>query len=364
MMRLGFGCMRLPMIGEEVDIEQTCQMVDKYLEAGFNYFDTAHGYIRGKSETAIREALSKRYPREKFILTDKLSGNFWSKREDIAPLIDEQLAACGVEYFDYLLMHGLGKDGYRSYVEKGAFEEAKELIAKGKIRHMGISFHDKADVLDMILTEQPQIEVVQIQFNYRDFDDDGVQAGLCYEVCRKHGKPIIVMEPVRGGSLVHHLPEEAKAVLNGLKGGSLASYALRYCASFDGMMSILSGMSSLEQMEDNIATMKDFQPLTEKEKEAIARVVEILRNQNQIPCTKCQYCTERCPMNIDIPALFSMENAQREFPGTDVSWRFANATKDHAKPSECIACGACEEACPQHIEIRDLLRDIAAKNEK
>ena len=364
MMRLGFGCMRLPMIGDEVDIPQTCLMVDKYLEAGFNYFDTAHGYIRGKSETAIREALSKRYPREKFILTDKLSGNFWQEREDIAPLIDEQLAACGVEYFDYLLMHGLNKDSYRRYKDKGAFEEALALKEKGKIRHMGISFHDTADVLDMILTEQPEIEVVQIQFNYRDYDDAGVQAGKCYEVCRKHGKPIIVMEPVRGGSLAHHLPEEAKEVFQSLGGGSFASYALRYCASFEGMMSILSGMSSIEQMEDNIASMKDFEPLTEKEHAAVAKVVEILRNQNQIPCTKCQYCTERCPMNIDIPRLFTMVNVEREFPGTDVSWRFQNAVKEHGKPSECIGCGACEEACPQHIGIRDLLKEIADKHEK
>ena len=354
---LGFGCMRLPMVGNEVDIPQFCRMVDDYLASGWNYFDTAHGYIQGNSEKALKAGLTSRYPREKFILTNKLSGNFWKERADIEPLLDEQLAICGVEYFDYYLMHGLNKNSYKTYVEKEAFQEVLRLKEMGKVRHMGISFHDTADVLDLILTEQPEIEIVQIQFNYRDYEDPTVQAGKCYEVCRKHQKPVIVMEPVRGGHLTD-LPEEGRKILEGLEGGSLASYAMRYCASFEGIEIVLSGMSSIDQMHDNIATMQGEQPLNEKEMAAVQQVVEILRNQNQIPCTKCQYCTERCPKNIDIPRLFAMENTHREFKNANMSWSFTMATKN-AKPSDCLGCGLCEAACPQHIEIRPLLKEIA-----
>ena len=363
MKKLGFGCMRLPMIGNEVDLPQTSQMIDAYLEAGFNYFDTAHGYINGLSEKAIGAALSARYPRERFILTNKLSGGFFSCREDIEPLLDQQLAICGVSYFDYYLMHGLGKGSYPKYVQCDAFNEVARLKEKGKVRHIGMSFHDSPECLEKILTEQPLIEVVQLQLNYRDWEDPGVQSRACYEVCQKHGKPVLVMEPIRGGSLVD-LPQPALDVLNGLNGGSVASYALRYAASLDGVMMVLSGMSSIAQMEDNIATMRDFQPLNDTERAAIAQVVDILRNQNQIPCTGCRYCTERCPMNIAIPRLFSMVNTKREFPHTNTERAFRESTRNNARPSECLKCGACEEACPQHIEIRKLLEEIALEYEK
>ncbi|MBQ8655233.1 MAG: aldo/keto reductase [Clostridia bacterium] len=356
--KLGFGLMRLPMKDGEVDIPQTCRMVDRFLEEGFNYFDTAHGYIQGKSEKAVKAALSSRYPRESYILTNKLSGGFWSRQEDIEPLLNSQLEACGVAYFDYYLMHALDKTSYRRYLENGAFSEVLRLKEKGKVRHMGISFHDTAEVLDMILTEQPEIEIVQIQFNYRDYEDPDVQSGKCLEVCRKHGKPVLVMEPVRGGSLVD-LPEAAQQLLSARRGGSLASYALRYCASFEGIVMILSGMSSTEQMEDNIVTMKEDNPLTEDEMKAIGQVVEILRNQNQIPCTRCEYCTERCPKNIPIPQLFKAVNRKREFRNADITWSLNNAVKERGKPSDCISCGLCERVCPQHIEIRSLLREIA-----
>lgn len=363
MKKLGFGCMRLPMVGEEVDIPQFCKMVDRYLEEGFCYFDTAHGYINGKSETAIKAGLTSRYPREKYVLTDKLSGSFFSCREDIEPLFESQLEACGVEYFDYYLMHCMTADKYRRFRELGAFDEVTKLREQGRVRHMGISFHDSADVLEMILSESPEIEVVQIQFNYRDYEDPTVQARRCYEVCRKYGKPVFVMEPVRGGSLVG-LPQAARDVLTDLGGGSIASYALRYCVSFEGMEMILSGMSNTEQMEDNLATMKEAKPLDEKEMAAIAQVVDILRHQNQIPCTGCEYCTERCPMNINIPRLFKMVNASREFTNYNPTGDFADATRNHAKPSECLGCGMCEEMCPQHIEIRKELAAIAEKLEK
>ena len=243
----GFGCMRLPMNGEQVDFEETKRMVDAFLDAGFNYFDTAHGYIQGMSETALRERLTSRYPRDRYILTNKLTGNFFKTEADIRPFFESQLQACGVEYFDYYLMHAQGAGNYDHYRACRAYETAFALKAEGKVRHVGISFHDRAEVLEQILTDYPEIEVVQIQFNYVDYDDTAVQSRKCYDVCVKHGKPVIVMEPVKGGNLVN-LPEDAKAVLDGLHGGSPASYAIRFAASFPGIEMVLSGMSSLEQI--------------------------------------------------------------------------------------------------------------------
>lgn len=342
----GFGFMRLPMIGDDVDIPQTTKMVDLFMENGFNYFDTAHGYINRKSELAIRECLSSRYPRDHYILTNKLSGNYFNNQEDIRPLFQQQLEACGVEYFDFYLMHALSAGRMDHYRQAKAFETALELKSEGKIRHIGISFHDSAEVLDGILTEYPQIEIVQIQFNYVDFEDDKVEARKCYEVCRKHGKPVIVMEPVKGGSLVN-LPETAQKILDRLGGGSNASYAIRFAAGFEGIKMVLSGMSTLEQMQDNISFMKDFQPLNETEREAISRVCAIFRNQGLIPCTSCRYCTEVCPQNIAIPELFANVNAMRQ--GQSVIEIHGGL------PSDCIRCGKCENICPQNLNIRELL---------
>ena len=259
----GFGCMRLPMMGEDVDLEQTKKMVDAFLEAGFNYFDTAHGYIQGKSELALKECLTSRYPRDRYILTDKLTATYFQKEEDIRPFFQSQLEACGVDYFDFYLMHAQGAGNFDHFRKCIAYETAFELKKEGKIRHVGFSFHDTPEFLEKILTEYPETEVVQIQFNYADYDDLTVQSRRCYEVCRKHNKPVIVMEPVKGGNLVN-LPEEAARVLEDLQGGSAASYALRFAAGFPGMMMVLSGMSTMEQMEDNISFMKNFRPLDYK----------------------------------------------------------------------------------------------------
>ena len=340
----GFGYMRLPMNGEDVDIPQTIKMVDTFLENGFNYFDTAHGYINGKSELAIKECLSSRYPRDKYILTNKLSFNFFEKEEDILPLFHQQLEACGVEYFDFYLMHAMNATRLLHYEGCKAFEIAQELKKEGKIRHLGMSFHDSADVLDMILTKHPEIEVVQIQFNYVDFEDDKVQSRKCYEVCRKHGKPVLIMEPVKGGSLIN-LPEAAQKVFDRLNGGSNASYALRFAAGFEGVIMVLSGMSTIGQMEDNVSFMKEFQPLNTAEQEAIEKVCAVFRNQGLIPCTACRYCTEVCPQGIPISELFAAVNAKRsEQDVTEVSKAF-----------DCIKCGKCEESCPQNLKIRQLL---------
>lgn len=362
--KFGFGCMRLPMKGDKVDTEEFSKMVDTFIENGFNYFDTAHGYLGGLSETAIKECLTSRYPRDQYILTDKLTNFFFKKEEDIRPFFESQLEACGVDYFDYYLMHAQSADNFAFFKKCHAYETALELKKEGKIRHFGISFHDRADVLEQILKEYPQIEAVQIQFNYLDYEDPAVESRKCYEVCCKYGKPVIVMEPVKGGNLVK-LPDEARAVFDKLHGGSSAGYAIRFAAGFDGIRMVLSGMSSLEQMEDNISYMKDFQPLSKEEQEAVQKVTEIFQSQNMIQCTACRYCTAGCPKHISIPDLFACMNAKKIFHDWNTDYYYNNVhTVNNGKASDCIKCGKCEKACPQHLPIRKLLEDVAEEFEK
>ena len=360
----GFGCMRLPMKDGEVDTEEFSRMVDAFLEAGFNYFDTAHGYLDGKSEPALRESLTSRYPRERYVLTDKLSSHFFNSQEEIRPLFQKQLEACGVEYFDFYLMHAQNKDVFEKYKRCRAYETALELRNEGKIRHMGLSFHDKAQVLDRILTEYPQVEVVQIQLNYVDFEDPSVESRKCLEVCRAHGKPAIIMEPVKGGSLVN-LPQEAQWVFDALKGGSYASYAIRFAASQEGVMMVLSGMGNMDMMRDNVSYMRNFKPLDDREQKAVAEVCAIFRSQGLIPCTACRYCTERCPKGIDIPALFACMNRKKVFNNWNSVYYYQEVlTSQGTKASDCLKCGRCEEICPQHLKIRELLTEVAAEFEK
>ena len=360
----GFGCMRLPMNGEEVDMEQTKRMVDTFLDRGFNYFDTAHGYIQGKSETALKTALTSRYPREKYILTDKLTDCFFKTEADIRPFFESQLEACGVDYFDFYLMHAQNVEKFEKFKKCHAYETALKFKEEGKIRHFGISFHDRAEVLDQILTEYPQVEVVQLQLNYNDYDDPAVQSGKCYEVCRKHGKPVIVMEPVRGGSLAN-LSDDAKAVFDELHGGSPAIYAIRFVAGFPGIMMVLSGMSDMEQMLDNTSFMADFQPLNEKEMAAIQKVREIFRAKDMIPCTACRYCIDGCPQHISIPDLFAVMNTKQIHKNWDADRCYSEVhTATGRRASDCLECGKCEQVCPQHLPIRQLLKDVAKAFEK
>lgn len=360
----GFGCMRLPMNGDQVDIAETTRMVDEFLAQGFNYFDTAHGYIGGKSELALKECLTSRYPREAYSLTDKLTDSYFKTETDIRPFFESQLEACGVDYFDFYLMHSQNADNFKKFKACRAYETAFALKAEGRIRHVGLSFHDRAEVLDQILTEYPQIEVVQIQFNYLDYDDIAVQSRKCYEVCRKHGKPVLVMEPVKGGSLVN-LPEEAKKVLDDLHGGSPASYAIRFAAGFPGMMMVLSGMSDLEQMKDNLSYMRDFKPLNETELAAVNKVQEIFHKMNMIPCTACRYCVEGCPKQISIPDLFAIMNIKQLHHDWNADYYYEEVhTAPGHRASDCLKCGKCEKICPQHLPIRKLLEEIAKEFDK
>lgn len=357
--RFGFGLMRLPMLENgEVDIKQVSKMVDHFISRGFNYFDTAHGYIDGKSERAIKEAISSRYSRESFILTNKLSSAYFNKREDIRKVFHEQLEATGVSYFDIYLMHALSRGNYEQYERCEAFKEALDLKEEGLIRHLGISFHDDAEFLDKILTEHPEIEIVQLQFNYLDYEDPVVQSRKCYEVCVKHDKPIIVMEPVKGGTLAK-VPDEAKALLSSLSASSPASYALRYVLGFPQIRMVISGMSDIPQMDDNLETASPFVPLNTKEKEALDEVVRIFMKLKMIPCTNCQYCLSVCPMKIKIPFLFSALNLAETRRREEGEQAYGEALKDGSnRASVCLKCGLCEKECPQHIEIRKHLERV------
>lgn len=359
----GFGCMRLPMQGGEVDYAEFNKMIDAFIENGFNYFDTAHGYLDGKSEIALRDCLVSRYPREKYILTNKLTDVYFNNESQVRPFFESQLKICGVDYFDFYLMHAQSEQVFSHFKKCRAYEQALEFKKEGKIKHFGISFHDRAEVLDRILTEYPQIDAVQIQLNYVDFDDPVVQSKKCYDVCRRHNKPVIVMEPVKGGKLVN-LPREAKKYIDGLKGGSPASYAIRFAAGFDGIFMVLSGMSNMEQMLDNISYMKDFKPLDEREMRAVQEVCGVFKGMNLIPCTACRYCTAGCPKRISIPDLFECLNTKNIYHDRNADYYYREVhTKTGGKASECIKCGKCEAVCPQHLPIRNLLLDVAKEFE-
>ena len=359
--KLGFGLMRLPMIGDEVDIEQTKQMVDMFLEKGFTYFDTAYGYLNGKSEAAIKKALVERYPRESYQLATKLPAWAGPKTaEEAQQMLFTSLERTGAGYFDFYLLHNLGDTRTQSFDDFGIWDFLAEQKQKGLIKHLGFSMHDTAEKLDEVLTKHPEMEFVQLQINYADWESPTVQSRKCYEVARKHGKPVIIMEPVKGGSLASLPAPIEKIFKDADPEASLPSWAIRFAASLDGLVTVLSGMSTLSQMEDNLSFMEDFKPLDDAERAVVDKARAALDALPQIPCTACQYCVKGCPMSINIPGVFKAMNNQLVYGNRKGALgNFAFATRQGGKPSQCIACGQCEGACPQHIGIiGELLRAV------
>ncbi|WP_308000792.1 aldo/keto reductase [uncultured Gemmiger sp.] len=369
--KLGFGLMRLPRLDPNdegsIDLEQTKQMVDTFLQRGFTYFDTAWMYCAFKSENAVKDALTSRHPRESYTLATKLHAAYIHSLDDRDAIFNTQREKTGVEYFDYYLLHDVGAEHYEIYKKYDCFAWIAEKKRQGLIKHMGFSFHDTAEVLDKILTEHPEMEFVQLQINYLDWDSEGVQSRKCYEVATKHGKPVIVMEPVKGGTLAK-LPAAAEALLRQADpGASIPSWAVRFAASLPNVKMVLSGMSSTEQLLDNTGYMQNFAPLTQQEQAVIAQVVDSINASIAIPCTGCSYCTEGCPMHIAIPKYFSLYNAEmqelKEKDFTSQGTYYDNLTLTFGKASDCIACGQCESVCPQHLPIIENLKRVAKQFE-
>ena len=359
--KLGFGLMRLPMNGDEIDMDQTKKMVDTFMSKGFTYFDTAYVYIGGKSEVALKEAVVDRYPRDSFQCATKLPLWDQKSREELQEILDTSLQRAGLEYYDFYLLHAMSAERAQKADELRAWDFMKQVKAQGKAKHIGFSFHDSAEALEDILKNHPEMEFVQLQINYADWESDSVQSRKCYQVARRYNKPVIIMEPVKGGSLATMTPEVQKLFKDANPDASIPSWAIRYCASLEGIITVLSGMSNEEQLNDNVSYMEDFQPLTDSERQVVAKAVEILNNTPTIPCTACKYCVDGCPQKINIPGVFSAMNnytLYNNLPGAKGSYQ--NAVKDGGKASDCIQCGNCEAHCPQHIQIIEELKKAAA----
>ncbi len=374
MKKLGFGMMRLPLTDPEdqksIDLPQVEKMVDLFLERGFTYFDTAYPYHGGESENAVRKALVSRHSRERYTLASKLP--MWLVAEDRPDksqedIFQEQLTKCGVDYFDYYLLHALGEKSFAVAESHGSFAFLSEKKREGKIRHLGFSFHDKAEVLDRILTQHPEAEFVQLQINYLDWDDERVQSRKCYETALRHGKQVVVMEPVKGGKLAK-VPEEVAREMERLRpGASPASWAVRFAAGLPGVMTVLSGMSDLSQMEDNTGYMGEFRPLEGEEAALVAKAAEIIHAQPVIACTACRYCVEGCPQNIPIPDYFAHYNKDQENlikTGTPDKAGYQAAARGHGLSGACVECRQCEDICPQHLPVTDWLKRLAKTYEE
>ena len=369
MKKLGFGLMRMPLTNPNddaaVDIEHVKRMVDLFMAKGFTYFDTAIMYNGFKSQRVAKAALVDRYPRDSFTLATKLHHGFFNSLEDRDKVLSDQLEQTGAGYFDYYLLHGIEAGSYPKYEQYACFDWLLEKKKQGLVKHVGFSFHDTPELLDEILTKHPEMEFVQLQINYLDWESEWIQSGKVYETAVKHGKPVIVMEPVKGGTLAR-VPEAAERLLKAAEPSlSVPSWAIRFAASLEGVMVVLSGMSNAEQMADNLAYMEDFKPLTEGEKDMLKTVADIINAQIAVPCTGCSYCTEGCPMRIPIPKYFSLYNEDMRENLEEKGWtvnfnNYDRLTEAFGKASDCVGCGQCEGVCPQHLPIIEKLRDVAA----
>lgn len=363
MKKLGFGLMRLPMNEGKINYEEFNKMVDEYLANGFTYFDTALMYCDGLSEEAVKRGIVERHPRENFTITTKLHEAYFNSFDERDKVFNGQLEKTGAGYFDYYLIHDVNLHSYPKYTKFDCFNWLAEKKEKGLVKNMGFSFHADAAFLDKVLTEHPEVDFVQLQINYLDWNSLGVQSRLCYEVASKHGKPIIVMEPVKGGTLAVVPTEVEEMFKSMLPNMSVPSWAIRFVASLPNVMLVLSGMSNLEQVKDNISYMNEFVPLTEEENKACLKAANIINKNIEVPCTGCSYCTGGCPKEIPIPKYFSLYNADlQEIPGkgwTPQMGYYESISDTKSPASACIKCGKCENICPQHIPIRKYLEDVA-----
>jgi hypothetical protein len=372
--KLGFGCMRFPLLDKKnpksIDYKQAEKMVDTFLERGFTYFDTAYMYHDFTSEAAVKEILVKRHPRDSYTIATKMPTMLLKTQQDQVRIFDEQQEKVGVEFFDYYLVHNLNRINYDIALKFDTILFLQKKKEEGYIRKLGFSFHADADLLERILTEYPDFDFVQLQLNYLDWDSENIQSRKCYEIARKYNKDIVVMEPVKGGTLAN-VPAEAEEILKSLKAdASIASWAVRFAASQEGVKVVLSGMSSLEQLLDNTDYMQDFEPLNQQELDAVFKVRDIINRQTTIPCTGCRYCVEgnSCPMGIAIPDYFSLYNENRRYAHSDLALHkiyYRNMVQEgNGKASACVECRKCERACPQHIEITKCLKDVVRELEQ
>ena len=370
--KLGFGMMRLPLLDpnkpSSIALEQPKQMVDAFLEQGFTYFDTAWMYHSFQSEKAAKEALVERHPRESYTLATKLHAGYLQSKEDRDRIFEEQRKKCGVEYFDYYLLHDIGMDHYKIYTDLDCFTWLQEKKQQGLVKNIGFSYHDNAELLDKVLTEHPEMDFVQLQINYLDWESPAIQSRLCYEVATKHKVPVIVMEPVKGGALANVPREVADLFQARPPDWSVPSWAIRFAAGLENVAVVLSGMSDMQQLMDNTGYMADFEPLGKEEIALVEQAVDKIKADIAIPCTGCGYCLDGCPMNIPIPRYFTLYNDYQKRP-VKKKWTlevgyYERLTMTFGKASDCIGCGNCEGVCPQHLNIIENLKEIAGRFEE